>query len=104
MRSVLAAGLALLLLTGLAGCTSPCEELGNRLCECRSETVSKRSCEKTVRENLRDLDPSKAEEDTCSAALDSCKAPKDVEFCVWVQGEEGKIACGLALPPPPEAP
>ncbi len=102
MRPLLTSGLALLAAAALAGCTSPCEELGNRLCDCRDESVSKRSCEKTVRDNLRDLDPTKEQEELCDEKLKTCDAPNDVAFCTWVQGEEGKIACGLALPPPEE--
>jgi len=101
MRPLLTSGLALLAAAGLAGCSSPCQELGEKLCECRPATQSKRTCENAVRQNLERLDPSEEQEELCEAKLKSCEddKPGDVSFCTWVQGEQGKIACGIALEP-----
>jgi hypothetical protein len=88
----------------LAGCSTPCEELGNRLCQCRGAGTSRKTCENAISDELDRLKPDQAAQDACEAALDTCKAPEGVAFCTWLDGADGKIACGYALPPPVEPP
>lgn len=101
MRSALAKALALLLAAGAGACASPCQELGYKLCECRPSGTSKRTCENTVDDELNRQDPTQAEQDTCEAFLKTCDAPKGVAFCTWIEGADGKEACGLTSPETP---
>jgi hypothetical protein len=79
-----------------AGCTSPCQELGERLCECNPSGVSTDTCKRQVSNMVDDADPSKDQESVCSERLDTCDAPGGADFCTWVETAEGKRACGLA--------
>lgn len=88
------AALALL----LAGCSSPCKELGDRVCECIPVGTSVDSCKREVDNMVKSVDPTKDQEQTCSDLLDSCSGAPGVEFCDWIQTETGKVACGLAYP------
>jgi hypothetical protein len=85
----------------LGGCSTPCQELGDKLCACRGSGTSRRSCENAVGDEIARLKPDQAAEDACEAALETCKAPEGVPFCTWLDGADGKIACGLALPENP---
>jgi hypothetical protein len=98
MRSLLATALAIALTAGLAGCSTPCQDLGHRLCGCRGTGVSRNTCENTVNDQLSQLKPDQAAEDVCDAYLKTCKAPAGIDFCGWLDGADGKLACGLALP------
>jgi len=98
MRPVI---LSLLLAAALGACTTPCEDLGHKLCECRGSGTSRRTCENTVDDELKKEDTTQAEEDLCEAKLAACKAPEGVSFCVWLEGTDAKIACGIALPETP---
>jgi hypothetical protein len=106
MRHLLASGLyksalALLLAAGLGACSTPCQELGHKLCECRGTGTTRRTCENTVDDELKKDEPTQAEQDTCEAALKTCKAPSGISFCVWLEGEDAKLKCGIALPETP---
>jgi hypothetical protein len=83
----------------LAGCSSPCQELGDRLCRCRSADTSRSSCERQVKDQIDDLDPS---ESVCEEKLDTCEAPDGVDFCDWILTECGKASCGFSLGEPGE--
>lgn len=78
------------------GCTSPCEELGDRLCQCSPTGVSNESCKRQVKNMVSHVAPNKGQEAACSGFLDSCNAPGGVSFCDWVETTAGKQACGLA--------
>lgn len=90
----------------VAGCTKPCEELGDRLCKCSPTGTSTDTCKREVANVVgtsvfTDAGPTNAEEDRCSKYLDTCNAPPNVGFCDWLTSEDGKVACGLAYPLPP---
>ena len=101
MRPLLVTALALALAAGLAGCSTPCQDLGHKLCSCRGSGTSRTTCENTVDDELSRLKPDQAAQDVCEAALKSCDAPSGVAFCTWLDGTDGKLACGLALPEDP---
>lgn len=101
MRPFLATAVAAALATLLPGCSTPCQELGNKLCECRGSGTTRRTCENQVDDELTRLKPDQAAQDACEAALETCHAPKGVGFCTWLDGTDGKLACGLALPETP---
>ena len=91
---VLAAALA------IAGCSPPCQELGNLLCTCRNSSTDRATCERAVKDELARLKPTKDEESFCDEKLKACKAPDGIDFCTWLDGADGKIACGIAYPAP----
>ena len=81
-----------------AGCsTSPCQELGERLCSCTGQ--SKDTCKTQVEDQLKRLDPTQDTLDRCDALLGSCKEPEGAVFCEWLRTSSAKVACGVAPPP-----
>jgi hypothetical protein len=98
--TALAAALAAAL--ALAGCSTPCQDLGNKLCTCRGASTDRATCERAVKDELSRLNPTKDQEKVCEEKLKSCEdqAPSGIDFCTWLDGEEGKLACGIAYPPP----
>jgi hypothetical protein len=90
MRNSLLALLAALL---AAGCATPCEELGHRICECTPSGSQRNTCEDSIDRQLADADPDEA---FCEEKLDTCHAPSGSNFCDWILSAEGKVACGLA--------
>src|SRR5690242_10475131 len=82
----------------LAGCsTSPCQQLGEKLCSCTGQ--SKDTCKTQVEEQLKKLDPTKDQLDTCDRLLDSCHEPEGAVFCEWLRTSDAKIRCGVAPTP-----
>jgi hypothetical protein len=97
-RPLLAAGLVAL----LAACSTPCRELGDRLCRCAPAGTTRDTCERQVKQELDRLDPSDAQDDLCEAKLDTCEAPDGAEFCEWLETSCGKAQCGLSNEEPAE--
>ncbi len=91
---------AILLAAALAACSSPCQDLGNRLCQCSASGTARSTCESQVSDELKKANPGKAQEDLCSELLRTCNPPNvpDVQFCEWILTTDAKIACGVALP------
>lgn len=81
----------------LAACSTPCEELGDKICSCYSGT-SQDDCESQVDDQIDAASPSGAQEDYCDARIDECSAPSGAGFCDWITTAAGKQACGLAYP------
>ncbi len=97
MRRLGKLAVAATILAAFSGCgTSPCQELGERLCGCTG--LSTDSCKKQVEEQLKELDLS---DSTCDPYLASCNAPDGAQFCDWLLTASGERACGLAPPPAP---
>jgi hypothetical protein len=97
MRSIVLAVLAALACAVLAaGCSSPCQELGNRLCDCTPTGTTKTTCERQVRNDIQRLHPGSSANAACSAALDTCHEPSGVDFCDFLDGRCGKAACGMS--------
>jgi len=84
-----------------SGCATPCEDLGRRICACRTGVgASRDACDRAVREAA--MDPVRtpaAQQDLCEATLKTCPDPgDDSAACDRMQTCEGKVACGLADP------
>jgi hypothetical protein len=95
--------LALLLasLLALAGCTTHCQELGNRLCQCLGTGQTTDSCENAVKNDVQRANPGKSAEAECAKALDTCHAPigadgKAENFCDFLDGRCGKSLCRIS--------
>ncbi len=96
MRRPLALALAAAAVLG-AGCsTSPCQELGEKVCNCSG--LSSDACKTQVEGELKRIDPPQSTLDRCSALLGTCHEPIGAVFCEWLSTENGKISCGLAEP------
>ena len=99
MRRPLALALAAAATLAAAGCsTSPCQELGERLCACTGLTGD--TCKTQVEDQLKRLDPPQSTLDTCDALLSTCREPAGASFCEWLTTADGKAACGLTPPQP----
>ncbi len=85
--------LAFLALLALAAAcsTSPCQDLGERICACNPGATAD-TCEALTETQLEDHDPG---DGYCEDHLGSCSAPPGADFCEWLLTEDGKVACGL---------
>lgn len=95
--------LALAAASALAACSSPCQDLGNRLCRCAGVGTTRDACERQVKDDVSRLNPSKDVEDVCSARLQTCNAPSGADFCEWLLTSCGKASCGLSSEQPADA-
>jgi hypothetical protein len=83
---------ALVLAVALSACgTSPCQELGQRICACQPGLPSS-TCKTQVEQQLKNANPG---EGKCDQLLQSCQPPAGVDLCEWMLTEAGKRACGL---------
>jgi len=101
---VLAVGLAVAI--GAAGCSAPCQDLGDRICQCEPEGQVRNNCKTNVKARVRAAAPTGNETSYCSSILGSCPDPGgDLNTCAYMLNTcEGKVACGLALPLPEGCP
>jgi predicted small secreted protein len=99
MHRPLAIAALVAIATLAAGCSNPCQDLGDRICDCNPSGVSTDTCKRQVSNMLDDANPSKDQESVCSDYLDRCDAPRGADFCTWLSSAEGKQACGLAYTP-----
>jgi hypothetical protein len=81
----------------LAACTTPCEELGNKICECTPSGSSRTTCEDSVKKQLKDA---RADDALCERRLGACAVPSTepagTQFCEWIHTAEAKELCGIA--------
>jgi hypothetical protein len=94
MRSLQA--FALLSALAVAACSSPCQDLGDRLCSCAGSSSASDACKRQVKSELDRHSPG---DSFCSAKLDTCTPPSDAVFCDWIQTDCGKASCGLSDEP-----
>ena len=103
MRKPLAVLLALAAAAAAAavGCSSPCEDLATRICNCQPPGVLQDNCNASVKNQLGSglQPPTSGDEAYCESKLSSCPDPggnPDAGICHALQAPSGKIACGLA--------
>jgi hypothetical protein len=96
----LAFGLALAL--GAAGCSTPCQDLGDRICNCVPEGQVRNNCKSNVKTRVNNSGATGSEQDYCDAILGTCPDPQgDVDKCAFILNTcPGRVGCGLALPAP----
>jgi hypothetical protein len=92
--------LAAAILALLAACSSPCRDLGDRLCRCTAAGSTRDTCERQVEQDLDRLAPSGDQDDFCSARLGTCDQPDGADFCEWLDTACGKASCGLSAEDP----
>ena len=99
--SLLPAVAALALLLGAAGCSTPCRELGDRICGCVAEGQTRNACKNDVETRVSENAPTADQQSYCSDLLGTCPDPlEDGEACFYMQTCPGRVACGMALPEP----
>ena len=84
------------------GCSTPCEDLANRICGCLLAGPTRTACENQVKGQLkRDPKPNSNDEAYCEAKLATCPAPgDDPGMCDRLNTCQGKVDCGLAYADP----
>jgi hypothetical protein len=97
--------LALGLLGALAltaqACTTPCEDLGRRICACQTSGAARDACDRAVKVLVRQAKTDEQQQDFCDQKLKSCPDPaNDSTACDRMNTPAGKEACGLAYPAP----
>ena len=104
MRSRLPLALALVaaLSAGATGCSSPCQDLGDRICQCEPEGQVRNNCKTNVKARVKASSPTADESSACTTLLGTCPDPNgDRIQCAWMLNTcAGRVACGLALPEP----
>ena len=104
MRSRLSLTLAFGLALALAatGCSTPCQDLGERICNCEGEGQILNNCKTNVQARVKASSATDSEQDYCEAKLATCPDPNgNIEACAYILNTcPGRVACGLALPTP----
>ena len=101
-RSPLALALGLALSLGAAGCSSPCQDLGERICQCEPEGQVRNNCKTNVKARVNASSPSSSEDAYCESILGTCPDPNgNVDACAYMLNTcQGRVSCGLAYPTP----
>lgn len=86
MRSL---ALALLAVLPLLACSTPCEDLAEKICACEPSSTSRNACERRASELQSSRGTSDAEQDRCDSFIGNCD-------CNALDTAAGKRACGLA--------
>jgi hypothetical protein len=99
---ILLAALGLTLALGVTGCSSSCQDLGYRVCQCEASGQVQTNCKTNVKARVRASAPTGSEEDYCKSLLSGCPDPGgDVNACAWMLNTcDGRVACGLAISVP----
>jgi hypothetical protein len=101
-RFSLAVAFGLALALGATGCGTPCQDLGDRICNCEGEGQIRNNCKTDVKARVSASNATASEQDYCSAKLATCPDPNgDINKCAYILNTcPGRVACGLALPTP----
>jgi len=83
-----------------AACGSPCQELGDRICNCNPGGVIRDTCKSAVKNQLSASgEPTQEDQNRCQALLATCPDPgDDPTICDALATAQGKARCGLAYP------
>ena len=91
----------LALAAGTAACGSPCQDLADRICNCKPAGSLRDNCKSSVSNQIggNGQRPGETDQKRCEALLATCPDPEsNAHQCEVLQTEEGKVACGLAYP------
>ena len=87
---MLAAAAALSLLA-LSGCKNPCLELAQQICDCKSTSTLRDTCNQQASEQNGRVTVTADDEAVCKGLKDKCD-------CHTLDTLEGKLNCGMARP------
>jgi hypothetical protein len=76
-----------------AACKGDCRKLSEKLCNCAANTADKNTCIQTAATEQGRVGTTPQDEQVCAALYDGCD-------CHTVNTPQGKVACGIARPPP----
>lgn len=76
-----------------AACKGDCRKLAEKLCQCSANTAEKNSCIQVAATEQGRIGTTASDEALCASLYAGCD-------CHTVNTPEGKVACGLARPPP----
>ena len=101
-RTLLSLALCVAVALVAAGCSHPCQDLGDRICNCESEGQIRNNCKTNVKSRVQASSPGTNENDLCTALLGTCPDPNgDINTCAYILNTcPGKVSCGLAIPAP----
>lgn len=89
------------LLAAAGGCSTPCEELGKRVCACQPAGTERDNCDRNVTQLVKKARTSEQQQDFCDGKLSSCPDPaSDSTACDMMNTPAGKDRCGLSYPLP----
>ena len=74
-------------------CKGNCRNLAEKLCLCAANTIDKNTCLTTAATEQGRVGTTDADEAVCASLYDGCD-------CHTINTPQGKVACGLARPPP----
>jgi len=76
-------GLALAL--GAVGCSTPCQDLGDRICNCEAEGQIRNNCKSNVKARVKAANATNSEQDYCDAKLATCPDPNgNIDTCAYI--------------------
>jgi len=90
-------------LASQAACSTPCQELGARICACQPQGTLRDNCNALVGAQLDAQNPKAADERFCQERLAACpntesSKQKEAEAaCAQLATADGKAKCGLAV-------
>ncbi len=95
---------ALLLAAAAVACSSPCQDLANRICDCTPAGSLRDNCKNSVKNQINNgvQKPTDADQTFCESKLATCPdSGGDINSaaCHALLSPAGKVACGLAYPP-----
>jgi hypothetical protein len=92
---------ALLALCAGAACSTPCRELGDRICNCVPDGQTRTTCTQSVKARLGEVTATQDQQDYCNRLLGTCPdGAQDPTACQYMETCPGKVACGMAFPQP----
>jgi hypothetical protein len=80
-----------------AGCGNACLRLADQICSCQPDDTSRANCQQRAREQEAIFSVGSEEQQICQRTLDS-----NVCDCQKLTTPEGREACGIAYPTPPD--
>jgi hypothetical protein len=84
------------------GCSSACQDLGDRICNCEAEGQVRKNCQANVKARVGAANASTSDQAYCESLLATCPDPAgDIEACAYLLNTcPGRVGCGQALPGP----
>jgi len=76
-----------------AACKGDCRKLAEKLCTCATNTTDRNLCLQRAATEQGRVGTTPADEQVCAGLYDGCD-------CHTVNTPQGKVACGIARPPP----
>jgi hypothetical protein len=87
---------------GVVACGNPCQDLGHAICNCEATAAAQQNCTANVDNEAKNQSPSKAQQQCCSALLNTCTcdqlADGNLAACGLAQNANSNVPAGKSLP------